>query len=218
MNFAQALQIKGQKDDRGYDRKVTMLARFAVNMEFGETQGGKPKCSVKLTDKDNVTHKVYLYGTLPTVAMCTQKAEFNISAFDGQGQQGAYVGYSGFWNSTATIIQDGQQPAQQSQQPATQARQPANAGPADKPVDWDGKELREHRGYALHDACNVLIALATVSQNGQSISKDLALELAETFLSYRYNGLPKTRPTQPSGPNPNYVGDNLPPPDGDIPF
>lgn len=214
MNFQQALQIKGQKDNKGYDLKVTMLARFGANMEFGQTQTQKPKCSVKLTDANNETHKVYLYGTLPTPAMCTQRAEFLISAFDGQGQQGSYVGYSGFWNSRATVAQDSQPSSQQTSQ--STSRQETT-----KPVDWDAKELREHRGYALHDACTILIALAELNQTAQGMSSELAMEMAELFVKYRYNGLPNpaNQQTQLSGENPDWVGDDpLPVGDSDIPF
>lgn len=187
-----------------------MLARFGANIEFGQTQNQKPKCTVKLTDANNETHKVHLYGTLPTAAMCTQRAEFLISAFDGQGQQGSYVGYSGFWDSRATVVQTGQQ----------QGSQTTNSQEAAKPVDWDGKELREHRGYALHDACTILIALAELNQTAQGMSPQLAMEMAELFVKYRYNGLqPAESRTQPSGANPNWVGDDpAPVGDSDIPF
>ncbi len=212
MNFAAALQIKGQKDNRGYDQKVTMLARFGATMEFGQTRESKPKCSVKLTDKDNATHKVYLYGTLPTAAMCTQKAEFKISAFDGQGQQGAYVGYSGFWNSTATIIQDGQS---QGPQPAPQG-QPANAA-ADKPVDWDGKQQREFRSHAIHSATLLVVALAEVNKESRGMSPELVVQMAETYVKYVYNGresVPNREPADDGGYGEPPVGFK---PD-DIPF
>ncbi len=215
MNFQQVLQAKGQKDAQGYDLKVTMLARFGANMEFGQTQAGKPKCSVKLTDKDNVTHKVYLYGTLPTVAMCTQKAEFNIAAFDGQGQQGAYVGYSGFWNSRATIIQDGQ-----GQQPQGQPQQAAAAAIADKPVDWDGKQQREFRSHAIHSATLLVVALAEVSKESRGMSPELVVQMAETYVKYVYNGRESVPNVQGSTPPQAADGGYGEPPvgDDDIPF
>lgn len=210
MNFQQVLQAKGQKDDQGYDLKVTILGRFGANMEFGKTQKGADKCSVKVTDKDNVTHKVHLYGTLPTAAMCTQRAEFNIAAFDGQGQQGAYVGYSGIWNSRATVLQDGQ-----GQQPAPQANQPANAAPVSKPVYTDPTQTSIERQVCVKAVGRMAAERA-----------DMELREAAGWLGFFSHWIKtgqfvftQERPTQPSGPNPNYVGDSPPPPkDDDIPF
>lgn len=201
MNFAQALQIKGQKDGRGYDEKVTMLARFGAEMQFGQTKENKPKCSVKLTDKDNVTHKVYLYGTLPTAAMCTQRAEFSIAAFDGQGQQGAYVGYSGFWNSSATIVQDGQS---QGQQPAAKA-----------PAQLDATGISIQRQAAWKSACEVTARRSPMSLDE---TEEWALRGSQFMTDGQLHpSKPKGPAMQPSGPNPDYNPDGQ---EGDelIPF
>ena len=85
-----------------------------------------------------------------------------------------------------------------------------------KETDWGAKELREHRGYALHDACLVLVSLAELNKNTGVLHPEGAIQMAETFLKYRYNGPPA--PTGPV-PNPQWVGEDPPPPgDDDIPF
>lgn len=218
MNFAQVDQIKDQQDGKGYAVKTQMFGTF---IEIGGqtfTQNQKPTVKVKLADDQGVSHQVHLYGNnLPDATWLNRRACFEVSAFDGQGQGGPYVGYQGFWQNNA---QTNQQPAQRPQQPP-QPRQPANAPPANKSVDWDAKELREHRGYALHDAVTILVTLAELNKNASLITAERALELSELFLVYRYNGMAgmKAPATQPGDANPDWVGeDPVQPADDDIPF
>jgi hypothetical protein len=60
--------------------------------------------------------------------------------------------------------------------------------PVQKEVDWDAKELREKRGYAIRDAALLVTTLAEVSQNANGCSPELVQEIAEMFVTYVYNG------------------------------
>lgn len=106
------------------------------------------------------------------------------------------------------------QPAPQNAQQGTpQATGQANGK---KEVDWDAKELREKRGYAIRDAVLVKTTLASVSNNiATHLSENSIFELVEKFVKYVYNGIEG----KGGQPNPDYVGDNpSPPEDSDVPF
>lgn len=223
MNFAAVDQCKGQMDGQ-YARKTQVFATFTEVGGQALTSNQKPTVKVKLTDDQGASHTVHLYGnTLPNANMLNQRSCFDLSAFDGQGQGGPYVGYQGFWNSS---VQTNQQPAQnQPQQPAPQNRQPANAPAgqhpedANKPVDWDGKQQREFRSHAIHSATLLVVALAEVNKESRGMSPELVVQMAETYVKYVYNGREAVPNNQGGGQNPSWVGDDPPPPgDSDIPF
>jgi len=112
MNFNTVRQAMGQKDERGYDVKVTMCATFRDIAGITFTKNQKQTCIVKLQDGTGEAHNVHLYGTMPEQPMNNQRAEFALSAFNGNAQGGPYVGYSGFWNSRANVNQSQQQTQQ----------------------------------------------------------------------------------------------------------
>lgn len=213
MNFATVDQCKGRMDGQ-YAAKTPIFATF---IEIGGqtfTANQKPTVKVKLADDQGVSHTVHLYGnTLPNANMLNQRSCFDLSAFDGQGQGGPYVGYQGFWNNNA-------QTNQQPQQPAPQTRQPANTQPADQPVDWDGKQQREFRSHAIHSATLLVVALAEVNKESRGMSPELVVQMAETYVKYVY----KDREAVPNNQGPanweRQPGEDGPPPPGDddIPF
>lgn len=68
-------------------------------------------------------------------------------------------------------------------------------------VDWDAKNLRDHRGARLRDAVQLICALAEVNGKTQGLSPELAVEVAEQFVKYTYNGpQPQREPGQDDGP------------------
>ncbi|KKN75843.1 hypothetical protein LCGC14_0377190 [marine sediment metagenome] len=206
--------------DGQYAAKTSIFATFTEINGQTLTTNQKPTVKVKLTDDQGVSHTVHLYGnSLPNANMLNQRSGFDLSSFDGQGQGGAYVGYQGFWNSGAQTNQQPQgqprQPTPQSRQPAPQARQPANAQPADKPVDWDGKQQREFRSHAIHSATLLVVALAEVNKESRGMSPELVVQMAETYVKYVYNGresVPNREPADDGGYGEPPVGDS------DLPF
>lgn len=130
MNFNAVRQAMGQKDPQKpqYDLKVTMFATFTNIEGITFTKNQKQTCTVKLQDDAGESHNTHLYGTLPTAAMNGLRAEFQLSAFSGQGQAGQYTGYSGFWNDRSQVNQ-GQAATQQAPAPVPNAY----AGPSPTP-------------------------------------------------------------------------------------
>jgi hypothetical protein len=70
---------------------------------------------------------------------------------------------------------------------APPAPQPIHV-PEKTPVDWDAKELRERRGYAIRDATLLIVALAEINQESRGMTQDAVVEVAETYLKYMYHG------------------------------
>jgi hypothetical protein len=107
MNFAAARQLIGQKDEKGWDKKVSMLATFGEGtgqISFNQNQKQENKC--KLTDDMGETHNVILRGnTLPDAQWLGRRGSFLVSAYQGNYQGKPYVGYSGFWNNNAQVDQ-----------------------------------------------------------------------------------------------------------------
>lgn len=102
------------------------------------------------------------------------------------------------------------QPAPQNTQQDTP--QPTGQANGKKDVDWDAKELREKRGYAIRDAVLVKTTLASVSNNiATHLSESSIFELAEKFVEYVYNGIDKATNSYQRNPHEE-------PPDDDIPF
>lgn len=180
MNFQAITNANGQS-----------LQIFATILEVGNSKLSreqKPYQPATLVDDNNEKHQVTIFqgdGRLLDNTCLGKRMAFSLSTY--QGQRG--LAYSGFWNDKAT---QGQSQAPQRPQQAPQ--QPAQRPNAPKEVDWDAKELREKRGYAIRDAVLVQTTLATISNNIASyISKDLILDLAEEFVEYVYHGITKAK-------------------------
>jgi hypothetical protein len=103
MNFQQVIQNKGIKGDDGYDIKTDMFGIFTEIGGITSSRSGKQTCACKVMDGNGEKHTVHFYGnTLPTRANLNQRSLMSISAFDGQGQKGPYVGYQAFWSPAAS--------------------------------------------------------------------------------------------------------------------
>lgn len=55
-------------------------------------------------------------------------------------------------------------------------------------VDWDAKELREHRGYGIRDATQLVTTLAEINKDSKGMSPTLVKQIAEAYVQYVYNG------------------------------
>lgn len=182
MNFATVNQCKGRMDGQ-YAAKTPICATF---IEIGGqtfTTNQKPTVKVKLADDQGVSHTVHLYGnTLPNANMLNQRSCFDLSAFDGQGQGGPYVGYQGFWNNNA---QTNQQPqGQQPQQPAPQSRQPTNAPAVDptrlsieRQTSWKvaGTVVAERKYMNLAELIGDMVKLAAAGAKFMADGKDIPM-------------------------------------------
>jgi len=127
MNFAQVRQIKGQKDEKNYPKKLDI---FGVLKEIGGTyfNTNQTPCSkCKITDDMNEQHSVTILKTIPATNLLNTRQAFRIYSFDGNHQGTPYVGYSGFWVDNPQRHESSpQQPPQASQQAAQRPSTPQN--------------------------------------------------------------------------------------------
>ncbi len=134
MNFQQVEQAQGNN--------VVMLGIITEFVGEGiNPNSQKPWKKAKITDDTGKVHQVTLRGTLPTVALIGQKAQFSIGTYQGTYQGQPYTGYSGFWNATAQVA-----PSQYGQQDPPVGAQRSNDPP---PVSNSQREMREVRATAL---------------------------------------------------------------------
>ena len=91
----------------------------------------KPWKKAKITDDTGKIHQVTLRGTLPTVAVINQRAQFSIGTYQGTYQGSPYTGYSGFWNETAQVAQSAPPQAQQPTPEATGTSKAPTPAPCD---------------------------------------------------------------------------------------
>ena len=183
MNFAQVRQIMGQKDDKGYDLKLTMFGALLQVGGVSYTQGGKQTCMCKVIDDTGEAHNVHFYGkALPSPAQLNQRLSLTISSFQGTGQGGSYTGYHGFWNAKAGVNQQPQQQAPQSppQRPQT-APQAANAPNVGQRTNQDAflqqeaqKQISIERQTAWKGACWVYTGLGADDTGLRGAVVDLA--------------------------------------------
>jgi len=193
MNFQAIQQIKGQKDGN-YPKRLDM---YAVLNELKGTyfNANKTAChDCVITDTTGEKHKVTLYKDAPAVNLLGTQQVFSLYAYDGtftDKSTGQQKSYTGYSGFWVANPQRHQQSSQNApRNPPQRPQQAAQAANAPPGID-------------------------TQSQ---------ILAMAERFLSaiealIYPNANTTDRPTQPSGPNPDYVGDNpSPPQDDSIPF
>ena len=213
MNFAAARQLIGQKDPKNpqYDAKASMLATFGEGTgQISFNQNQKQECKCKLTDDAGETHNVILRGnTLPDAQWLGRRGSFLISAYQGNYQGKPYTGYSGFWNNNAQVAQ---QPVSATPQPPQGYPPPQTPNPTPPPAtapqaanakpetDWNAKDLREFRSHKIHDATNIVVALAQVNNDARGMSPELVIQISETFVKYVYNGREAVPNTQGQPP------------------
>ena len=105
MNFQAVLQASGNN--------VTMLGTFDEIGGITLTQNQKQVCKCKIIDDNREKHTVNIYGTMPLPTLLNMRAQFSLSSFKGQTQQGQpYTGYSGFWQDRVNVNQQQQAPPQ----------------------------------------------------------------------------------------------------------
>lgn len=229
MNFAQIRNAMGQKDPAKpqYELKVTMLATFQNINDITFTQNQKQTCLVKLQDDAGESHNVHLYGTLPTAAMNGLRAEFNLSAFSGQGQKGQYTGYSGFWNDRARVNQQAQAPPQQPI-PNAYGNQPATPSPAANVTAPRPVQIpvgRDATGVSIERQCVVKAVCEVAARRGGQMDVGEVVKWCVILHKWVTDGqdipVMGQQPNQQSGqapfaPPPEF--DPGTPPEDDIPF
>ena len=194
MNFQAVRQVKGQKDAKNYPEKVDMIGVFVEIGGGAYTPNQKLFCDCQIRDMVQEKHKVRLYvkEAIP-LALLNTECSFSISAYDGtftDPQTKQQKTYEGY--SGFWNDQVLQRPAQGQVTPY----QPPQTPPQQP------QQTNSAQG-AVTDA-----QLLAFAERVLKVMESLAYPNANT-----------TRPTQPSGPNPDYVGDDpAPPEDSDIPF
>ena len=162
---------------------------------------------------------------LCTSAMIEAKASWRLKWYSSkQGKQ--LVGYC-----LDKLSEGGQPAAQNAQQAPPQAAQSTQGT---KDVDWDAKDLRMARMCGLNNATKMLCLFAETGK-AEPPNIELITKIAELMVKYIYNGLSKQSSVKQAADdaageignhfdksqvtNPDYVGDNPPPPkEDDVPF
>jgi len=191
MNFAAVRNANGER--------VAMSA--VANRIDGTTfiPSGSAKQDCLFTDTTGEQQKVTIWQGKRS-ALATNKVGQTVHIDISCKVSGSYTNYGGFWRAA--------------QQPQGQARPPA--GPPqqkqEEKVADTAKDLRDARMSGLNNATRIVCLLAEM-QKDINVSPQHIKEVAAEFVHFIYNGL-ETRP------NPDYVGDDPPPPDedSDIPF
>jgi len=197
MNFQAVRNAKGQKDDKGYAVKVGMMGVFAEVGGATLTQSQKQTCVCSVIDDMGEKHRVHFYGTLPTPAVLNKRQSMSLSAFDGQGQAGSYIGYSGFWNFTAQVNQPTPTMPQQGPQQQQAAQQPnANEGYINAQKQQEARKTSIERQSTFKSAC---IRAASTDMSPEDII-ELALA-GQHFVEFGDNpyGLPNRPVDEPQG-------------------
>ncbi len=219
--FTQIITTLGQMDGK-YQQKTKIFATVVrrKDVEYSKTSGNPGQSLLLRAENQEESWVKWIGNDVKDGALDTSAEgnQYEFSIWPFQPKDSPKVSLYCWMNR---MVQAGaQQPAPQGQQSSQQLAQgqPANAQSAEQSVDWDGKQLREHRGHQLYNATLLVTKLAEIAGKTEGQNPGLIKEIAEELVQYIYNG-PAARPTQPSGPNPDYVGDNPPPPkDDDIPF
>ena len=220
MNFQQVKQANGNN--------VTMFGTFDEVGGISLTQNQKQVCKCKIRDDNKEGHLVRLYGTMPTPAFLNMRQEFSLSSYQGKNQQGQpYTGFSGFWNDRTMVNQvpANAPPAPYTAPPAPQAPPaPYNAPqapqqPAQRPNVPQGLNMPDTYAYPVTPETARRMArvalMVAMLRNGESPLYSYVTELVE----YSMTGIEPNVQQQEDNANPDYVGDNPPPPqDDDIPF
>jgi len=193
MNFSTIEQADGN-----------LATMFGVFTEIGgatTTSNGKIKSLCKVRDDTGVMHNVHIYqgkGQLPSPQQLNQRYQFSLSTYRGYYQEQAYTGYSGFWNSTAQVSQQGasqDQPVQVQPQVAPSRATGATKQTGDRV--WEAKDLRMAKMNALNRAVELDTSYQTHKTLGE-IEAD-----AEDFVEYIYtprNQITNNITTSPDNP------------------
>lgn len=137
MNFAEVRNIKGQKDESNFPRKLDMFATFTEIQGLSYNTNGTGVVKCKLRDETGETHPVTIYRKEPIPGqMMNQRAQFSIYSYDGNYQNKQYIGYAGLWNDRANVNQP-QTPPQSAPQPTNNGRD-ATGTSIERQATWKG--------------------------------------------------------------------------------
>jgi len=193
---------------------VIMLATFTEVGGVSLTQNQKQVSKCKLIDDNGESHTVRLYGTMPTPALINMRQQFSLSSYQGTLQSGQpYTGFSGFWNDRAMVNQAPTappQPQQGTQQPAQRPNVPQQPQAQGIQPQSNGRDTSIERQCAFKAACN--------RAKETDMKPNDIIELARQGQYFIETGS-NINDVSDYEPNPDYVGDNPPPPDdSEIPF
>lgn len=206
--FQQILATLGQMDGQ-YQKKTKILAtvKQCKPVEFSKTSG-KPGQSFVLTAENGEESWVKLVGKFDPMENCVgNKYEWHIWPFkaDQAPKPSLYCWVNGLVHRAEG--NQSQQAAPQNQRPAPQAQQPANAP----------HTTRSATDISIERQVCVKAVAEIVARMGGQMKIDEAIGWCCEFHRWITDGRPTMR-TQPSGLNPDYVGDDPPPPEDDLPF
>lgn len=214
MNFAQVKQANGNN--------VTILATFVEVGGVTLTQNQKQVCKCQLIDDNREQHLVRLYGTMPPTTLLNMRQQFSLSSYQGTNRRGQpYTGFSGFWNDRAMVNQvpsnAPQAPHTMPQTPQYRPQQPNVPQPTPQGMNMPDTYAYPVTPETARRMARVALMVAML-RNGQSPLYSYVTELVEfSMTGIEPNSVPEPDPSIQN--NPNYVGDNPPPPiDDDIPF
>ncbi len=229
-NFSVVKQANGNN--------ITLFATFNEVGGVALTQNQKQVCKCQITDDNGEKHLVRLYGTMPTPALLNMRQEFSLSSYQGKNQQGQpYTGFSGFWNDRAMVNQvpANAPPAPHYQPPGAVAPPSSQAAPAPynapqappQPAQQPNVPQPAPQTLNMPDTYAYPVTPETARRmartafitailgNGQKPLYSFITELVE----YSYTGIEPNNPPAQGQTNPDYVGDDPPPPkDDSIPF
>ena len=185
----QAIRQIKGQQDGNFPAKLEMFGTFTEIGPAKLSRNNKPCCKCKITDDTNEAHNVTLYGDMPPTKLLGTQCLFSLSAFDGEFTDDK-TGQQKQYTGYSGFWDMIQQP-QQAPQSSPQAPQ----SPPQRPNVAQGGDISDARILAL------------------------AERILKCMESLCFPNTTSQRPTQPSGPNPDYVGDDPSSADDeDIPF
>lgn len=209
MNFEQVRQIAGQKDDKGYQSKLTMfgIVDSVGQIEFNQKTGAKcQKIGIRDISGEQQTVKIYL-GNGPELTMnhVQQKLSFDVGPNPYQNK----MYYAGFWNSSQQTYQG------QSQIPPKPPQTPQTPPQAPKPPQ--GVQLTPKDYVAIRKD----VVIADFGKEGNWLNVLDKKAIIDCVVDYIATGnVPPIPVEDPMGPNDNMGDFNWKSPalDDDIPI
>ena len=191
-NFQAVREIIDQKNEAGFPETLAMVG---VIKEFkGEginEKTSKPYKKVSIKDDSGELHNVTLRGTLPSVSLAGQRAQFSISSYNGSYDNKSYIGYSGFWNDKVDVQQ------QSTQQAPSQASE-------DKKSESSSIDITESHGRCA-------VVCAAIQSRQITVESEIDCDKWVQYIILGHNAPPPAQQTTIDLSNPS-------PPDDDIPF
>ncbi len=185
MNFAQIREVAGQKDEKGFQVKLTMFGTLNSVESIAFSGKGTRFQKTVIADDNGEQQKVKIYvgkGDGLSMNLVNQRLSFDIGPNPFENQ----MYYNGFWNNRVQVSQaPAQQPASQNAPQGPQ--EPAGGAKEDEPVDWDAKDLRQARMNGLNNATRLMVMLAEM--NKTNMAPNDIKKVAAEYVDYIYNGI-----------------------------